>query len=70
MMQTPQAQKGPAVGGAWDFDSDDEDTDLQFGSPPKTMQFHVPQNRLLKTPGMSAIYLPLDAVCRRRPENA
>lgn len=57
-MQTPQAQKSPAVGGAWDFDSDDEDTGLQFGSPPKTMQFHVPQNRLLKTPGKSAIFFP------------
>jgi hypothetical protein len=47
--------------GAWDFDSDDDDTaDLQFGSPPKTMQFHVPQNRLLKTPGSSfSLVLPL-----------
>ena len=39
------------------FDSDDEDygdddEDLTHGqSPPKTMQFHVPQSRLLKTPG-------------------
>lgn len=49
-IQTPQARRSGG-GGAWDFDSDDEDTDLQFGSPPKTMQFHVPQNRLLKTPG-------------------
>jgi len=38
--------------GVWDSDEDDLDDDLDFGqSPPKTMQFHVPQNRLLKTPG-------------------
>lgn len=35
----------------WDSDSDDEG--LEEGmSPPKTMQFHVPRERLLKTPGM------------------
>ena len=36
-----------------DDDDDDEDDDgLPEGmSPPKTMQFHVPQSRLLKTPG-------------------
>jgi DASH complex subunit ASK1 len=33
----------------WDDDSDDE---LDF-SPPKTMQFHIPQNKLLQTPGKS-----------------
>lgn len=38
--------------GVWDSDEDDLDDELDFGqSPPKTMQFHVPQNRLLKTPG-------------------
>lgn len=38
--------------GIWDSDEDDLDDDLDFGqSPPKTMQFHVPQHRLLKTPG-------------------
>lgn len=25
-------------------------------SPPKTMQFHVPQGRLLKTPGESMVF--------------
>jgi DASH complex subunit ASK1 len=36
--------------GIWD--SDDEFDEDDFGqSPPKTMQFHVPQSRLLKTPG-------------------
>lgn len=34
----------------WDSDDDLEDED--FGpSPPKTMQFHIPQSRLMKTPG-------------------
>lgn len=37
--------------GMWDSDSDEEDDGLGF-SPPKTMQFHVPQSRLLQTPGM------------------
>lgn len=36
------------------WDSDGDDGGLPFGqSPPKTMQFHVPQSRLLKTPGLS-----------------
>lgn len=35
----------------WDSDEDDLD-DEDFGpSPPKTMQFHIPQSRLMKTPG-------------------
>jgi DASH complex subunit ASK1 len=42
--------------GIWDsdddLDDDDENTALFGHSPPKTMQFHVPQSRLLKTPGM------------------
>lgn len=40
----------------WDSDSDDaDDSDglLDGMSPPKTMQFHVPQSRLLQTPGKS-----------------
>ena len=48
--ETPQ---GKSTANIWE-DSDDEldDSDLGFtGSPPKTIQFHVPQNRLLKTPG-------------------
>lgn len=43
----------------WDDSDDDIDDsgDMDggvnggFGSPPKTMQFHVPQSRLMKTPG-------------------
>lgn len=39
----------------WDSDSDDDDGDLGVGrSPPKTMQFHVPQTRLLRTPAREA----------------
>ena len=35
--------------------SDDEDEDDAFGmSPPKTMQFHVPQSRLMQTPAREA----------------
>ena len=38
--------------GIWDSDSDDDDEGLPEGmSPPKTMQFHIPQSKLLKTPG-------------------
>lgn len=44
--------------GIWDSDDelDDDDDDDEGGmpygaSPPKTMQFHVPQSRLLRTPG-------------------
>lgn len=36
----------------WESDSDDDD-DLGI-SPPKTMQFHVPQSRLLQTPAREA----------------
>ena len=33
--------------GVWDSDEDDLHNELDFGqSPPETMQFHVPQNRL------------------------
>ncbi len=42
----------PAFGNRFDSDDDLDDSDLQFGaSPPKTMQFHIPQSKLLKTPG-------------------
>ena len=47
-------------GGLGDVD-DDEDTDgdiLQGMSPPKTIQFHVPQSRLLQTPGQSSSFPP------------
>lgn len=47
--------------GIWDSDSDNDDDDGEDGeggmSPPKTMQFHVPQSRLLRTPGM-LFFLP------------
>ncbi|KAL8947657.1 MAG: hypothetical protein Q9222_006090 [Ikaeria aurantiellina] len=39
----------------WDSDEDDDDLDLGDGmSPPKTLQFHVPQSRLLRTPAREA----------------
>lgn len=39
----------------WDSDSDDDESDVGAGmSPPKTMQFHVPQPRLLRTPAREA----------------
>ncbi|KAI9374985.1 DASH complex subunit Ask1-domain-containing protein [Aspergillus egyptiacus] len=54
----------PAKGGygknaGWDSDDDDgfgnhdDEDDLGF-SPPKTMQFHIPQSRLMKTPAKEA----------------
>lgn len=43
------------IANIWDSDSDDEGG-LEGMSPPKTMQFHVPQTRLLRTPGKS--FLP------------
>jgi DASH complex subunit ASK1 len=40
----------------WESDSDDE-----FGiSPPKTMQFHVPQSRLMQTPAREASRIIVD----------
>ncbi|KAL2221000.1 DASH complex subunit Ask1-domain-containing protein [Thermoascus aurantiacus ATCC 26904] len=48
---TPTKNKQRAV---WDSD-DDLDDDDDFGySPPKTMQFHIPQSRLMKTPAKEA----------------
>lgn len=45
---------GKAKAKAWDSDSEEDDDDLLEGmSPPKTMQFHIPQSKLLKTPGES-----------------
>jgi DASH complex subunit ASK1 len=35
-----------------DSDEDDEENELGF-SPPKTIQFHIPQSKLLQTPGKS-----------------
>lgn len=43
--------------GIWDSDSDDDGLDGEGGmSPPKTMQFHIPQSKLLRTPG--PLFLP------------
>ncbi|KAF2279429.1 uncharacterized protein EI97DRAFT_430507 [Westerdykella ornata] len=39
--------------GIFDSDSDEDDDGLDF-SPPKTMQFHIPQSRLLQTPAREA----------------
>ncbi|RMJ21607.1 DASH complex subunit ASK1 [Aspergillus sp. HF37] len=55
--------KGVGAGSAgkqpvWDsdeeFDDDDEGEGGAGPSPPKTMQFHVPQSRLMKTPAKEA----------------
>lgn len=48
--------KGKARG-VWDSDSDEDDGDGGYPegmSPPKTMQFHIPQSKLLRTPGECA----------------
>ena len=65
-LRTPQPGTSiltPAKGKAQLWDSDDDDELLGGGggggadftddgfSPPKTMQFHIPQSRLMKTPG-------------------
>ena len=54
-MSRPQPNKeATRILGIWDSDDDDDDG-IPFGqSPPKTMQFHIPQNRLLKTPAKEA----------------
>ncbi|KAL8793779.1 MAG: hypothetical protein Q9195_003609 [Heterodermia aff. obscurata] len=60
---TPAKGKGGArekVGGkqtekgVWDSDSDDEGGLEEGLSPPKTMQFHIPKERLLRTPAREA----------------
>ena len=48
---TPGAEPSGNRPASYDSDEDLEDSDIPFGSPPKTMQFHVPQSRLMKTPG-------------------
>lgn len=45
------AKKPGASRALWDSDDDLDDDDLG-PSPPKTMQFHIPQSRLMQTPGM------------------
>jgi DASH complex subunit ASK1 len=54
-VQTPGKGKQPfsvtKTGGAiFDSDSDEDGDELGF-SPPKTIQFHIPQSKLLQTPG-------------------
>lgn len=53
-VQTPGKGKQPfsvTKTGANIFDSDSEDEDDLGFSPPKTVQFHIPQSKLLQTPG-------------------
>lgn len=52
--QTGRGVGVPNIAKIWDSDSDDEGG-LEGMSPPKTMQFHVPQTRLLRTPGKSCL---------------
>jgi DASH complex subunit ASK1 len=55
-VQTPAKGRQPMsvnrTGNLFD-DSDDEDEDEMGFSPPKTIQFHIPQSKLLQTPGKS-----------------
>ena len=51
-VRSPAKGEATRTLGGWDSDSEDGD-ELDF-SPPKTMQFHIPQSRLLPTPGMHA----------------
>jgi DASH complex subunit ASK1 len=73
---TPAKPKGTlAKQGIWDSDDEfDDDDDNAFGSPPKTMQFHVPQSRLLKTPGKSPsnfdLFHFLTSKQQKKPRNA
>lgn len=58
---TSQDVFGTSHGSTWYSDSDDEHG-MGGMSPPKTMQFHVPQSKLLRTPGgflLSHILKPL-----------
>ncbi|KAF2109945.1 DASH complex subunit Ask1-domain-containing protein [Lophiotrema nucula] len=58
-VQTPGRGKQAFTGGAtqtrgvFDSDSDEDQDEIGF-SPPKTMQFHIPQSRLLQTPAREA----------------
>lgn len=47
------AKKSAGKSAMWDSDDDMDYDDEDLGpSPPKTMQFHIPQSRLMRTPGM------------------
>ncbi|KAJ5826725.1 DASH complex subunit Ask1 [Penicillium robsamsonii] len=49
------AKKSAAKSAMWDSDDDFDDDDEDLGpSPPKTMQFHIPQSRLMRTPAREA----------------
>ncbi|KAK4906702.1 hypothetical protein LTR28_000564, partial [Elasticomyces elasticus] len=50
-LQNPTLTRASDLWG--DSDSDEDTADLGV-SPPKTMQFHVPQSRLLQTPAREA----------------
>jgi hypothetical protein len=51
------------------FDDSDEEDDEGGFSPPKTIQFHIPQSKLLQTPGrfttIHAAMFPLKSVSSR-----
>lgn len=51
------------------FDDSDEEDDEGGFSPPKTIQFHIPQSKLLQTPGrftaIHAVMFPLTSVSSR-----
>ena len=51
--QKAQTKTASASASAWDSDSDEGFSDGY--SPPKTIQFHIPQSKLLKTPGKCMI---------------
>ncbi|KAI4243877.1 MAG: hypothetical protein L6R40_003259 [Gallowayella cf. fulva] len=54
--RTPARKPAGAEKAIWASDSDSDDDDDEGGgmSPPKTIQFHVPQSRLLRTPAREA----------------
>lgn len=52
----PSAQKPHDSTQDLDWDSDEEEAGMRDFSPPKTIQFHVPQSRLVRTPGMSIFF--------------
>jgi len=59
--------------GIWDSDDDDyeidEATGMPYGaSPPKTMQFHVPQSRLLQTPGKPSLHQQANSANKKQHE--
>ncbi len=66
-VQTPAKGKTPMslhkTGTVFD-DSDEEEYDEGF-SPPKTIQFHIPQSKLLQTPGKLSNSAPV-SVCANR----